>query len=76
MGTTRPRNHGPAGDPGRRAASLIAGGLIVAVSVAGVTSKLLQERKISEASKARRRESMRAVAERWHFRQWERDLDA
>lgn len=53
---------------------MIAGGLLVALSVAGVTTKVLQERKDSEASKARRRESMRQVAERWHFRQWERDL--
>ena len=74
MGTANSSSSASAADSGRRAASLIAGGLLVALSVAGVTSKVIQERKVSEASKARRRESMRKVAERWHFRQWERDL--
>lgn len=50
----------------------MAAGLLVALSV-GVTSKVLRERKINEASKARRRKSMRQVAEGWHFRQWEQD---
>lgn len=73
MGIASPRPaHNPADDSARRAASLMAAGLLVALSV-GVTSKVLRERKINEASKARRRKSMRQVAEGWHFRQWEQD---
>lgn len=70
----QPSSPGSSSDASRRAASLVAGGLLVALSVVGVTTKVLQERKANEASRARRRESMRQVAERWHFRQWERDL--
>jgi hypothetical protein len=64
--------HGVAGDGARRAASLIAAGLLVALS-AKVATELLRARKAEEESKARRRESMRDVAEGWHFRQWERE---
>lgn len=61
-----------ADDSARRALALVAAGLLVAVSVE-VVSRILDERKMNEASKARRRESMRQVGERWHFRQWEQD---
>ncbi len=61
-----------ADDSGRWALSLIAAGLLVAVG-AEVIPRVLRERKINEASQARRRESMRQVGERWHFRQWEQD---
>ena len=73
MGTATP---GPGRDPAdklvRQAASLVAAGLLVALG-AGVTAKLLEARRSDEASKARRRASMRDVAEGWHFRQWERE---
>jgi predicted nucleic acid-binding Zn ribbon protein len=63
---------GATGDGARRAASLIAAGLLVALS-AKVAAELLRALKAEEESKARRRESMRDVAEGWHFRQWERE---
>lgn len=63
----------PADDSARRAISVIVAGLLVAAS-AEVVSRVLDERKVDEASKARRRQSMRQVGERWHFRQWEQDL--
>jgi hypothetical protein len=64
--------HDPAGDGARRVAAIIAAGLVVVVS-ARVTAEVLRARKANEASKARRRDSMRDVAEGWHFRQWERE---
>lgn len=63
----------PSDDSARRAISVIVAGLLVGASVE-VISRVLDERKVDEASKARRRESMRQVGERWHFRQWEQDL--
>jgi hypothetical protein len=73
MGTANPYSaHNSADDSSRRALSVIAAGLLVAVSVE-VVSRILQERKLDEESKARRRESMREVGESWHFRQWEQD---
>jgi hypothetical protein len=51
---------------------LIAAGLLVAIG-AELIPRVLREHKINEASKARRRESMRQVGESWHFHQWEQD---
>lgn len=74
MGTSDPGSaQGPADYSSRRAIAVIAAGLLVAVGVE-VISRVLDERKVDEASKARRRESMREVGEQWHFRQWEQDL--
>ncbi len=50
------------------AGSLLALGLITLAS--RVKTEVDQKRLADE----RRRQSMREVAERWHFREWERDL--
>lgn len=73
MDTASPESaQNTADDSARWPLSLIAAGLLVVVG-AEVIPRVLRERKINEASRARRRESMRQVGERWHFRQWEED---
>lgn len=55
---------------------MIAGSLLIAFGVVGLTSRIVQELESRKRSAARRRESMRQVTELWHFRQWERDLSS
>lgn len=52
---------------------MLAGSIIV-FGVITLASRITAEMKQKRAADARRRQSMREVAERWHFREWERDL--
>ena len=53
---------------------MIAAVLLLALLGVGAVSQLSRRRDAKRLADARRRESMRQVTERWHFREWERDL--
>lgn len=56
---------------------MIAVSVLLALGAVGLNSEILREREFKRMDDARRRrESMRLVAERWHFRQWGRDLSS
>ena len=42
--------------------------------IVSVVSHVRAEREAKRLADARRRESMRMVTEKWHFREWEEDL--
>lgn len=48
--------------------------LLVILSVVFVVNRVRDAREAKREADARRRASMRQVTERWHFREWERDL--
>lgn len=49
-------------------------GSVIALGVITLGSRLKTEADRKRVADERRRQSMREVAERWHFRQWELDL--
>ena len=53
---------------------MIAAGLLLCLGVAFFWNRLQEAREAKRLADERRRASMRAVTERWHFRQWERDF--
>jgi hypothetical protein len=54
--------------------TMIATGLLIGLAAVSVVTKVRDSREAKRQADARRRESMRKVAENWHFREWERDL--
>jgi hypothetical protein len=49
-------------------------GALVVLGVVASAFRLKEGLENKRAADERRRQSMREVAERWHFREWERDL--
>jgi cytidylate kinase len=48
--------------------------LLVTAGVWVAVSRIKDAREAKRVADVRRRESMREVTEKWHFREWERDL--
>lgn len=48
--------------------------LLVGLGVLALASWVRRGHQLKQAGDARRRESMRRVAESWHFREWEQSL--
>jgi hypothetical protein len=53
---------------------MIASLLLAVFAVVAILNKVKDAREAKRQADARRRASMREVTERWHFREWERDL--
>lgn len=53
---------------------MIAAGLLGCLALAFFWNRLAEAREEKRLADERRRASMRAVTERWHFREWERDF--
>ena len=53
---------------------MIAAALLVGLAIVAVSTRLKDAREAKRLADARRRDSMRQVTEKWHFREWERDL--
>ena len=48
--------------------------LLTVLGLVALVHKVQEAREAKREADARRRASMREVTEKWHFREWERDL--
>lgn len=53
---------------------MLTGVLLVCLAVIGLGSKVRHWQEDKRLADERRRQSMREVTEKWHFREWERDM--